>query len=1010
MSGDVPPEPRARRESPSWPGPRSRPEARSGPEPRVRRALNAAVLAEPRSVGSAGARDPLALEVRLLGALLGQVIAEQEGPEALALVERVRRRTIELRKRPDPATRAALDAELVALAPAQVETLVRAFSTYFQLVNLAEEKARVRSLRRRARMRGRAPLEDTFAEAVARVARAGVTAAEMDAAMARLAISPVLTAHPTEARRRTVLVALRRAYASLDRLDDPRLTPAEDAEIRRSLREEITILWRTADLRQARPTPIDEVRSAMVFFDATMFTVTPALYRAADAALDLAPARGVDAALDLAPARAVGAAEAEAGGAGRPEPSLADRGRPATDSGRSGTRPPRVPAFLRWGSWIGSDRDGHPFVTAETTVEAHRIQADHVLHGHEAVATRLMTTVAARPIAGRPLAPSIARRLAADAAELPEAVRELEERFPREPYRRRLGAIAERIRRTRANLAGLPGPQGGRYPGPHDLLVELGELRDALVAEGLERVAYGGLQEFRWQVETFGFHLASLEVRQHSVVHRAALAALQADPPDLARDVAPGVAAGEVLATFRAIAAIQRRAGEMAAQRYVISFTAGAEDVSIALRLADLAADRSIPAAATAGFAPARPSLDVVPLFESAEALEGAGEILGRLLADPAYRDHLRSRGDRQEVMLGYSDSNKESGYVAANWLLHRAQERLVAVARAGGIELTLFHGRGGAVGRGGGPTHRAVLAAPPGAVDGRLKLTEQGEVIAARYANPVLALRGLQQVASATFATALPETTSLEPTLAADGAATMDELARTAFSAYRALVWEDPAFERVFARATPIAQISGLHLGSRPAARGGMRGVDGPPAQVSLASLRAIPWVFAWTQVRLNLPAWYGLGSALEAYEAAHGRAGLARLASLAERWPFFRVLVQNAEVALARSVPEIARRYVALAGADGERIGRLLADEHARATRHVLRLLGTDELLEGNAALRRSISLRAPYLDPLSELQIALLDRLGSLAPDDTARDDLERLVGLTISGIAAGVQGTG
>ncbi len=954
---------------------------------------NVAVRAEPRSVGSAGARDPLAREVRLLGALLGQVVAEQEGEAALDLVERVRGRTIALRRDPDPALRAALDAELASVSGPEIATLARAFSTYFQLVNLAEEKERVRDLRRRARVAGRTPMDDSLDEAVILLRRSGQSRDEIAGRMAGLRISPVLTAHPTEARRRTVLVSLRRAYDLLDRLDDPRLTPADDTAIRRRLREEITLLWRTADLRQARPTALDEVRSAMVFFDATLFTATPELYRAADGALDLAGRVG-----------------------GNPGTGAAPSTGPAADQGRTGTRPPASPAFLAWGSWIGGDRDGHPYVTAETTSAAFRIQADHLFHGYEAVASRLMTTLAARPRPGTPVAPALARRLARDEDDLPESMREMAARFPHEPYRRRLGAIAERLKRTRAYLAEQPGPQGGRYTSPEELLGELAELREALVADGLERLAFGALQDFRWQVETFGFHLASLEVRQHAAAHRAARAALEAMPPDLAREVAPGVTVAEVVATFRAMAALQRRAGEAACHRYVISFTTGPEDVATVRWLAARAADTAIPASLTSGFPPGTPALDVVPLFESADALETAGSILARLIGDPVYRAHLRERGDRQEVMLGYSDSNKESGYLAANWLLYRAQEDLVAAARAGGVELTLFHGRGGAIGRGGGPTHRAVLAAPEGAVDGRLKLTEQGEVIAARYANPVIARRGLEQVTSATLLAAANIADDGVPSGAtADGRAVMEELAAEARRAYRALVWDEPAFERVFAEATPIATISGLRLGSRPAARGPEAGgLEDPastaPVRASLASLRAIPWVFAWTQVRLNLPGWFGLGSALAAFEQAHGEAGIARLAALHRSWPFFRGLLQNAEVALARSDMAVGRRYAALAGADGVRLAEIVEAEHARTVRLLLRISGRAALLDGVPALQRSIALRAPYLDPLNELQVLLLGRLRGLPDDEPSRLELERLVGLTISGIAAGVQGTG
>ncbi len=940
------------------------------------RPRNPAVGSEPRSVGSARARDPLAREIRLLGALLGQVIAEQQGLEALLLVERVRALAVALRRREEPGDRLALDDALAALDVPHLEVLARAFSTFFQLANLAEEKERVRTLRRRERAAGRAPVGGSVAEAVARLAAAGDDAGAIAARIGALEISPVLTAHPTEARRRTVLVALRRIYGLLDDLDDARLTPAGDAEIRRRLREEITVLWRTADLRVERPTPLDEVHSAMVFFDATIFAAMPLLYRALDAALDR---------LDT----------------GLPP------GAAAADAGQTGTRPPRVPAFLRWGTWIGGDRDGHPYVTAETTLDALRIQADHLLRAYAAAAARLMVDVAARPRDGS--TPGvIARRLLADVDDLPETMRELEKRFPREPYRRRLGAIAERLRRTRAHLSGVPGPRGGRYGAPGELLAELDELRDVLDGDGLARVAHGALQDFRWQVETFGFHLATLEVRQHSAAHRAALSALAGPEPAPGREVVAGVAAGEVLATFRAMAAAQRRFGEAACRRYVISFTESPADVLEVLDLAALAADPAIPAADTAGLAPGAPLLDVVPLFETASALSGARRILEALLADPRYRAHLRSRGDRQEVMLGYSDSNKESGYVAAHWLLYRAQELLVAAAREAGVELTIFHGRGGALGRGGGPTHRAVLATPAGSVAGRLKLTEQGEVIATRYANPPLAQRALEQTVSATLLASTEGHDRAVAAAAREGGDAMEELAAAAREAYRALVWEDPGFEAVFAAVTPIEQIAGLRLGSRPAVRG--RADVGGGEAPSLATLRAIPWVFAWTQVRANVPAWYGLGTALEAYEARHGAAGMTRLRELYARWPFFRVLLQNAEVGLARTDTRVFGRYLALAGAAANPLAAALGAEHDRTVRALLRITGRAALLDGLPALQRSIELRAPYLDPLSELQVQALARLGRETASDEERAALQALVGLTISGIAAGVQGTG
>ncbi|MBP1704434.1 MAG: Phosphoenolpyruvate carboxylase [Chloroflexi bacterium] len=924
---------------------------------------------------------------RLLEAMLDTVVAEQEGGEQARLVRRIRRLAREAGSAGYPAERRELEETLRALDQATVELLARALGLHLQLRNLAEEADRVGALRRRERAAGGAGVPGSFAATCRRLRALGCTAGDIEAVVGRLRVSPVLTAHPTEARRRTVLVALRRVYALLERLGEPFLGPAEAADVRRRLLAEITNLWRTADLRLARPTPLAEVRTAMVFFDATLFTVTPRLYRALDAALDGEPTR--DAA------------------AGRPS---------ATGAAGSGTRPARVPAFLRWGSWIGGDRDGHAAVTADTTVESLRIAADHLLHGYEAVATRLMTQLSASPVSGSPSA-AIGRRLERDEDELRERMRDMRARFPREPYRRRLGAIAERLRRTRSALAGTPGPQAGRYPGPAALLDEIVDLQEALAADGLGRFAWGELQDLRWQIETFGFHLASLEIRQHAAVHRAALAALEERPAALAREVAPGVSAAEVLAAFRAMATLQRRYGEEACRRVVISFTAGPDDVATVLRLADLAGDTSIPAGATDGFVAAVPAVDVVPLLESAAALEAAGEILASLLADPAYRAHLSTRPGGQEVMLGYSDSNKESGFVAASWMLQRAMTDLVEVAAAAGVPLVLFHGRGGAIGRGGGPTHRAILAQPPGSVAGHLKLTEQGEVIAARYANPAIALRGLEQATSATLLASIrapgdapvPGSGRATAGAATANAATMDELAATARAAYRSLAWENPDLSAVFERITPIDAIADLRIGSRPAARP----TEGPSeggGQLDLEALRAIPWVFAWSQARINLPGWYGLGSALAAFVERHGEAGLRSLRELYETWPYFRGLLQLAETALAWTDPGVGRRHALLAGEAGSRTWAAIEAEYDRSVRLLLAVTGAPRLLVGLPELRRSIEGRGGDLAVLSDLQVLLLGRLRSTPAGDSGAAALRRLVQLTISGIAAGIQATG
>jgi phosphoenolpyruvate carboxylase len=927
---------------------------------------NAAVRAEPPGIGSAGARDPLAREVKLLGALLGQVIVEQAGEELFEIVERTRRGAIAVRKGEEPDAGRHLEEALATLDLDRAESVVRAFGLYFQLVNLAEERHRVRTLRRRRRGT-RAGADDTLAGSVATLARAH-RKGEVEALVGRLQITPVLTAHPTEARRRTLLLALRRCARLLERLDDPRLTADDDADIRRRLREEITLLWRTAELRTTAPSPLDEVRTALVFFDETLFTLIPRVYRALDASLD-----------DV---------EARRNGAG-----------PAGDSGRTGTRPPRVPAFIRWGSWIGGDRDGNPSVTAELTVQTMRIHADHVLRGYEAVAGRLMQTIGAR-VPDEDVARSLASRLGRDAETLSDVDRTLRRRFPDEPYRRRFGFVGERLRRTRGHLTGAAVPTTGRYESAAELDAELAELQDALVADGLARVAWGDVQDLRWQLQTFGFHLASLEVRQHATVHRAALAAARrGDPEDT--EVAAGVSLGEVLATFRAIATLQARFGVEAVHRFVLSFTASATDATDILALAELA---------TVAQPGSTPVLDVVPLFESADALETAGDILDALLADSGYRDHLASRGGHQEVMLGYSDSNKESGFLAANWLLHGAQAALVEVARRRGVELTLFHGRGGAIGRGGGPTHRAIRGQAAGSVDGRLKVTEQGEVIAARYADPEIARRELELVTGAVLLASTPQHDALLTAAARDGAPVLEELSASARRAYRALVFDDPGFVAFFRAVTPIAEISALRLGSRPAARG-RRASEAAPEAPRIDELRAIPWVFAWSQARIELPGWYGLGTALEAWRREHGDEGMERIGRLYRDWPFVTSLLDNAELSLARADMGVARRYAALADGQGDAARwRTIEAEHGRAVELLLRVTRRDRLLDGNLVLQRAIALRNPYVDSLSEVQVRLLADLRSRPPDDPDAPRLLRLVHLTVNGVAAGLQSTG
>lgn len=898
--------------------------------------------------------DPLASEIERLWRLLGDIVDEQAGPDRRRLVERVRRLT-DLARRGDQQAASRLRVDLAAMGPDEAEIVIRAFLIHFRLANLAEERHRIRVLERRGRGAPSHGPDDSLAgivrglRASGRFPSDGTSVAE---AVGRLRIHLVLTAHPTEARRRTALLALSRAARILAARDDPRLPRTEARQLDDRLREELVILWRMAEGRQGPPTPLDEVRTALAFFDSTLYSLVPAVGRSLRAAVTCPDG------------------------------------------------PPAIPAILRWGSWIGGDRDGHTGVTAAVTEDAARIAADHVLRGHEAVATRLMQTVAVQVPTGD-LDATLRSRLLDDAEAFPDLDTTLRRRFPDEPYRRRFGAIAERLRRTRHHLTRERGPTSGRYDRAEQLVDEIAEIGRSLTAAGLERIADGSVGDFRWQVETFGFHLSEIEVRQHAAVHRAAAGALVGDgDADLTAEAAPGVLVGEVLETFRAVDRIRTRFGERAAGRIVVSFTEGPEDVLDVLDLAHRA------------IGPAAAGLDVVPLLESAAALQSAGTILGAILQEPRYRAHLGGRGNRQEVMLGYSDSNKESGFLTANWLIHGAQVALGAAAREAGVDLTIFHGRGGTVGRGGGRVDRAILGQPPGTIRGRLKLTEQGEVVAARYGNPAIALRHIELLIGAVLAAEHGPA----PTVDDEDADLLARLAAASGSAYRQLVYGDPGFAGFFRRITPIDVISRMRLGSRPASRRSGEATAASPDQgsegdvSSVERLRAIPWGFAWAQARIELPGWYGLGSAIETVRLADPTVET-RMAGLYRTWPFVTALIDHAELALARTDLSIAARYAGLARERGDAARWAgIVDEHGRSVAAVLAITGRRRLLDSSPAIAGTIALRSPGLDSLAGLQVGVLARLRGLGADDPARDDLERLVRLTISGIAAGLQVTG
>ena len=888
-------------------------------------------------------------DVRLLGDILGEVIRDSEGPELLADVERLRRAVIEARRGErdeylaDGATSAdPAGDEIAALVASwrldRAEQVARAFTVYFHLVNLAEEHQRIRILRERDS--GQAPVRESLAAAVAEVGHDGGPG-HLAELLAGLRVHLVLTAHPTEARRRAVVAALRRISGLLDVLDDRRAGAADHDEARRGLREQVDLLWRTSQLRVKAMDPIDEVRTVMTAFDETLFRVVPTVYRELDRALA------------------------------------------ATDSGR--VTPP-VHAFLRFGSWVGADRDGNPFVTAQVTRETATIQADHILRALENATIRIGRALTLHEATTPPTA-GLRRALAAASAAHPELLAEIAARSPQEPYRTYLLYAAQRINATRVRHADLA------YPGPATYLADLRIVQASLAAAGAAKQAFGELQHLIWQVETFGFHLAGLEVRQHSEVHARALTELRAAGPPGAEGGPWSAQTEEVLATIRAVAWVQDRYGVDACRRYVVSFTRSADDIAAVYELARYAVGR-------------RP--DPPPRRGAAVRKRGRpGSRAGR--ADR----HARAPGRRR---AGRRQRRGARGHARVLRLGQgtRAGQRHPAAVR--------HPGQAGRVGRGprraadpvprprrrarpGRRAGRAVLAQAPGSVNGSFKVTEQGEVIFARYGQPAIAKRHLEQVGSAVLLASSVRIAERNAAAAASHRDMADRIDAAARAAFHKLVIQD-GFADWFARISPLGEIGGLRIGSRPAKRGLSPG-SGPVAAMDLADLRAIPWVFAWSQTRLNLPGWYGLGSGLAAIADADGVEVLRRAY---DEWPLFGVLLDNAEMSLAKTDRLIGARYLALGGRD-DLTGLVLA-EYDLTRRLVLAVTGHDRLLADRQVLSRAVALRDPYVDALSYLQLRALTALREEEPatQDEDRERLERLLLLSVNGVAAGLQNTG
>jgi phosphoenolpyruvate carboxylase len=954
-------------------------------------------------MAQADGEDGLGREVSTLGRLLGDVIRDQEGEAGFRLVEEYRAATKALRAgegRPadfGAAGRALLE-RTEKLDASEARLLVRAFTAYFHLVNMAEERHRLRVLRRREAAAGEAPRGESIPEAVREAAASGVTADRMRALLARCVVEPVFTAHPTEARRRTVLAKLRRLRQLADCFDEPGLSPRRLREIHDHIREEIATLWLTEEVHRRAPTVLDEVRNGLYFFEESLFSVVPRLYRELERAL----------------------AESYPGEAFA------------------------VPSFLRFGSWVGGDRDGNPNVSAEVTEHTLRLHRETALSLYERELEGLQRHLSVALEPGREEGP-LSSSLAADREELPDLARSLGERYGAEPYRRKVGFMlarlraarrlnAERLRATADPFSGedpelwrgavrleppLPDDARVAYARAADMAADVRLLREDLRRRGARRLAEGALGDLARRLDVFGFRLARLDFRQHSSANAAAVAEilrrsgveadyLALDEPAraavLARELVnrrPLVAAhatwtpetAETLALFATVARAHAELGPECGDVYIISMTAGVSDVLAPLLFAK---EHGLFQPGREG-EPARSALQVVPLFETIEDLHRCAGLMRELFALPVYRQHLEAWGRQQQIMLGYSDSNKDGGFVTANWELYCAQQALAGACREARVELTLFHGRGGAIGRGGGPTSRAIRGQPPGTLNGRLRLTEQGEVTFARYAHPDIAHRHLEQTIHAVLLASLrdggpgegprPEWTRAMAAASAEG-----------HRAYRALVHDDPGFIRYFHQATPIDLITDLRIGSRPARR---------QSGDRIEDLRAIPWVFSWTQSRHGLPGWFGLGSALRGLLDGDGPG----LSDMYRHWPFFRSLVDNAQLSLGRSDLAVARLYDGLADRDlRPRIFEKVEEEWASTERAILRAASQGVLLENSPVLRRSIRLRNPYVDPLSFVQVSLLARLRALSPEAPEAGELAGLAALSVNGVAAGLQNTG
>jgi len=934
--------------------------------------------------------EALRRDISALGHMLGDTLVEQEGTALFELEESIRALAKERRKkgRRDAAA-ARMRAAVEALDPATAERVARAFTHYFQLVNLAEQHHRTRRRRDYARAGELQPGSLGFE---LRKLAERTTRASFEELLARTTIDLVFTAHPSEAQRRTVLDKHRRIAQLLVRRERTELTPEEKDRLDEQLREEVTALWQTDEIRREKPRVGDEVKNTLFYLEEVLFGLIPRFYEAFEKEANAA----------------FGAGRTTEGSDGTPA-APAPTTTPAS--------PLRIPTILRFGSWVGADMDGNPNVTPAVTLDTAYAQATRVVN-HYLAAIDSLGDILSQSTRRVPASEALTTSIAADAAAMPAHALAVETTTADEPYRRKLRFMAARLEARRdallaARHAGAPrlDAPAHAYVAPAELLGDL-----ELLATSLEenRGSRGGLRNVRAlvrQVETFGFHLAKLDVRVGAEWVREAartslwlapgaplddakLAAALQDTRIPPRPDAPGMSALEGVARIRDVTA------GGGAESFILSMAQGKTDMLASLVLARVAGL----------YCPEKGIADVsvVPLFETLDDLERCPREVESAAADPAYRRYLDLRGGRQEIMIGYSDSNKDAGILMSSFALYRAQQELVRVAKKAGLKLQIFHGRGGSIGRGGGPSQRAIESLPHGSIAGRFKLTEQGEVLGWKYLLAEIAERNLEITTSGVLRASLddaPAPAAATPTPVtsfAEEEEVFAEVARKSLEAYRELV-KDPDFITYYEESTPLAEIALLNIGSRPARRT-------QKEKKTLDDLRAIPWVFAWTQSRQIVPGWFGTGRALSYLLRTRGVDYARRMRA---RWPFFASTLDAIAVSLATADMDIARRYAALTRDQsiGQRLFTKIALDHGRAARAVRLILDQDDVLAPSSTLARSIELRNPYVDPLSFIQLELLRRKRALlAEGREVPHELDRALLLTINGVAAGLRNTG